>query len=66
MLNKLINESEGFVDLFCESIVDVFAHDEIVEALDKIDNNKLLLLKSNLFSKLQHIFTVLTNRELFA
>ena len=68
VLDTVINSGESFVDIFNENIIAIFAHDktEILEALEKIDNEKLLTLRGCIFSKLQDIITVLTNRELFS
>ena len=68
VLDTVINSGESFVDIFSENIIAIFAHDktEILEALEKIDNEKLLTLRGCIFSKLQDIITVLTNRELFS
>ena len=63
VLDTLVNAGESFVDTFSENIASIFAHDktEIIEALEKIENEKLLCLRSSLFSKLQEIFIILTN-----
>ena len=51
VLDTVVNSSEKLVDTFCEHIVAIFAHDktEIVESLQKVENDKLLKLRSNLF-----------------
>ena len=65
----VINAGEAFVDVFMQHLSGIFAHskEEITEVLEKIESvNKLLLLRAQLFEKLQNIIPNLINREMYA
>ena len=68
VLDTVANASENLVDVFCLNITAIFAHakDEITECLEKIENDKLLTLRGDIFSKLQDVIPSLTSREMFA
>ena len=68
ILDTVIESGEQFVDKFTDNIVEIFTYDknEIIESLEKVDNDNLLRLRCNLFNKLQDVLTDLSSRDLFA